>query len=239
MCATACHACRVVTAECITRQSVPEMGQQCQDDPLCVAIIYKPGKRHVGCVGTTCAALAWTARYSCLLQMRRRPWESAPGGACSHALLSRRPLLARCLHASAGGTVNSSKPFGMFRRAEGANQNLSVLNPMGVVYWKLGGANDGTASGGLSAGAIAGTPERQRCRAAPGGLSPCAARLFVARLTPAPCRALSLQALRWVRLLQPWQRWVLRGCCCGGATAGGAAMRPQRHQQQPLRKAAR
>lgn len=63
--------------------------------------------------------------------------------------------------AAAAGNFNLSKPFGIFRHAEGANLSMAVRSPSGIVYYREDvPTTNGTSSssGGLSAGAIAGKP---------------------------------------------------------------------------------
>jgi hypothetical protein len=69
------------------------------------------------------------------------------------------PLCTAILYKPAGN-FNLSKPFGIFRHAEGSNLSMAVRSPSGVVYYREDvPTTTGTSSsggGGLSAGAIAG-----------------------------------------------------------------------------------
>lgn len=66
------------------------------------------------------------------------------------------PLCAAILYKPAGN-FNLTRPFGIFRHAEGANLSLAVRSPSGIAYFReQAPPSDTSSGGGLSAGAIAG-----------------------------------------------------------------------------------
>lgn len=150
-------------------------------------------------------------------------------------LPAQPPLPPPCSGATAGN-FNLSKPFGIFRHAEGANLSMAVRSPSGIVYYREDvTTTNGTSSssGGLSAGAIAGKP--CCCIAAgreAGWRCSCCLVLECLEHQFASQRSLhvilpsfllvSLQGLRWALLLWPWRLRLVGGWCCGAGACGAA-----------------